>query len=209
MVRSCDKACVGILALLSSVLVTSQLATASDGEDVVVSLFNGRNLEGWKSEGKAHWEVQDGLLIGRQGENNSPGDLLTEAAYANFDLIVEFRVTWPANSGVWYRYQSADQSYQADILEYKNPVAWTGTLYCTGKMFIAINKDPELVHRDSWNTLRIRADGNHHVVWLNGTEVANVRDDTSARGRIGFQIHAGDEFAKMQIAVKKVELRAL
>ena len=172
-----------------------------------IALFNGRDLAGWKQTGRARWEVRDGVLIGQQGPENAPGDLLTEASFADFELKVTFRVEWPANSGVWYRYQSARQAYQADILEYKDPLAWTGTLYCTGKMFIAINEDPQLVNRNDWNTLVIRAVGNRHIVVLNGTTVADVRDDTSDHGRIGFQIHAGDQFAKMRLFVKEVSLR--
>jgi type 1 glutamine amidotransferase len=107
------------------------------------ALFNGKDLAGWVEEGKAHWEVKDGVLIGRQGANNAPGDLLTDKDFGDFELKVTFRVVWPANTGVWYRYQSASKALQADILEYQNPFALTGSLYCTGKMFIALNTDPK------------------------------------------------------------------
>lgn len=172
-------------------------------------LFNGKDLSGWQAEGAARWSIQEGVLVGQQGANREAGDLLTEQEFENFEVTVVFRVEWPANTGIWYRYKSADQAFQADILEYKNPVAWTGTLYCTGKMFLAINKEPKLVRRDDWNTMRIRAQGNHHQIWLNGTQVADVKDDTSDRGRIGFQIHAGDEFEKMKLYVKEVTIQSV
>jgi hypothetical protein len=193
----------------SSLTAQSEELTAKTPAVGNTALFNGRDLSGWRAEGAARWSVQDGVLVGQQGAKREAGDLLTEQEFDNFDLTVVFRVEWPANTGVWYRYRSADQAFQADILEYKNPVAWTGTLYCTGKMFLAINKDPKLVRRDDWNTMRIRAHGNHHQIWLNGTEVADVKDDTSDRGRIGFQIHAGDEFEKMKLYVKEVTLRPI
>ena len=116
---------------------------------------------------------------------------------------------WPGNSGVWYRYQSANQAYQADILEYENPYALTGSLYCTGKMFIAINDKPEIVNREGWNTLVIRSVGNRQVLILNGKKVADVRDDTSRQGHIGFQVHQGDDFQDMKIEVKQLDLRDL
>ena len=172
-------------------------------------LFNGRDLAGWTQEGGARWEVQDGLLIGRQGDNNAAGDLLSDASYDDFELHVTFRVQWPANSGVWYRYQSAKKAFQADILEYEDPFALTGTLYCTGKRFIAVNEDATLVNRDGWNTFVIRAVGTRQVLFLNGEKLADVRDDTSDRGRIGFQIHPGRQFAKMRILVKEVTIRPL
>jgi len=174
-----------------------------------VKLFNGRDLTGWKRIGHANWRVKNGLLIGTQGPDNAPGDLLSEATFADFQLDVIFQVVWPANSGVWYRYQSADQAYQADILEYRNPYALTGSLYCTGKMFLATNTNPKLVDRDGWNRLVIRAVGNRQTIYLNGHQVADVRDDTSSHGRIGFQVHPGDAFTGMQIRIRRVALRAL
>ena len=172
-------------------------------------LFNGKDLTGWRPEGNARWEVKDGLLVGRQGPNEAAGDLLTEATFDDFELTVTFKVVWPANSGVWYRYQSPQKAYQADILEFKKPVAYSGTLYCPGKMFLAINDDPTLVHHEGWNELRIRAVGNRHVISLNGTKVADVRDDGSRRGSIGLQVHPGAQFANMRILVKAFRIRSI
>ncbi len=172
-------------------------------------LFNGKDLTGWKAVGGARWQVKDGVLIGRQGQNNEPGDLLTEKSYNDFELSVTFKVEWPANTGVWYRYQSAQRTYQADILEYKKPFALTGSLYCPGKLFLAVNTDAALVNREGWNTLLIRAVGDRQNIFLNGKKVADVRDDTSDHGRIGFQVHAGAQFAKMRVLIKAVSIRQL
>ena len=174
-----------------------------------VKLFNGKDLSGWEAEGGAKWVVQDGLLIGTQGPNNTPGDLFTEASYDNFLLTVTWKVEWPCNSGVWFRYQSPGKAYQADILEYKNPVCYSGTLYCPGKMFLAMNEDPTLVNRDGWNTFKIRCEGDHSQIWLNGRQVADVHDDTTATGKIGFQVHPGDEFGPMKIIVREMTLKEL
>ncbi|MGI9427637.1 MAG: 3-keto-disaccharide hydrolase [Bythopirellula sp.] len=172
-------------------------------------LFNGKDLTGWKAEGDARWEVTDGLLIGRQGPDDAPGDLFTKAEFENFELTVIYRVVWPANTGIWYRYQSPKKAYQADILEYKKPIAYSGTLYCPGKMFLAINDDEELIDKKGWNTMVIRAEGDRHRIRLNGTQVADIRDGVTKSGRIGFQIHAGSQFADMRIVVKEVRIRKL
>ena len=134
---------------------------------------------------------------------------MTEASFADFEVEVVFRVQWPANSGVWYRYQSADQAYQADILEYQDPVALSGSLYGTGQMFLAVNEDPKLVNREGWNSLRIRTVGTRQIILLNDVQVADVRSDISDRGRIGFQVHPGAEFGSMQIVIKAVLLRPI
>lgn len=181
----------------------------ADPDAPPINLFNGRDLTGWVAEGDADWTVQDGLLIGKQGAGNAPGDLLTQDSFDDFELTVTFRVEWPANTGVWFRYQEAKKSYQADVLEYKEPFALTGTLYCPGKLFLAINDNPDIVNREGWNTIVVRAVGDHLMVFLNGHKTADVRDDTSDHGRIGFQVHAGTQFAKMKVIVKEVQLRPL
>ena len=181
----------------------------ADPAAAMTPLFNGKDLTGWKAEGKAVWEVKDGMLIGRQGNRGAPGDLFTEKSFDDFELKVTFKVVWPANSGVWYRYQAGNKTYQADILEYKKPVAFTGTIYCPGKMFIAINADKSLVNREGFNTMLIRAAGNRHVVFLNGKKVADARDDLSKTGKIGFQVHAGRRYKGMQIIVKEIGIRGI
>ncbi len=174
-----------------------------------IRIFNGQDLTGWEATGGAKWVVKDGLLIGTQGENNAPGDLFTADTYRDFVLTVTYRVEWPCNSGVWFRYQSPDKAYQADILEYKNPECYSGTLYCPGKMFLAMNTDKTLVNRDDWNTMKIRAEGEHIQIWLNGRQVADVRDNTTDSGRIGFQVHPGAEFGPMKIVVREILLKVL
>lgn len=174
-----------------------------------IPLFNGKDLTGWQAEGNAVWKVEKGMLIGTQGPNDAHGELLTTDTYRDFHLKVTYRVAWPANTGIWFRYQSGGQAYQADILEYRNPVAYSGTIYCPGKMFLAINDDPDLVNHEGWNTMDIRAEGPRLRVWLNGFQVADVKDDTTDHGRIGFQVHAGKEFEAMKIMVRQVLLQPL
>lgn len=172
-------------------------------------LFNGKDLTGWQTEGNARWAVENGLLIGTQGDKNAPGDLFTTDSFTDFEATVVYRTEWPCNSGVWFRYQNPDKAYQADILEYTNPVAYSGTLYCPGKLFLAINADKTLVNRDGWNTIKIRAQGDHVQLWFNDKQVADVHDATTDSGKIGFQVHPGAEFGPMKIVVREVQLKKL
>jgi hypothetical protein len=172
-------------------------------------LFNGKDLTGWEPSGNAKWAVNDGLLIGTQGENNAPGDLFTKRKFKDFDLTCIYRVEWPCNTGIWFRYQSPKRTYQADILEYKNPVCYSGSLYCPGKMFIAMNEDKSLVNREGWNTMKVCAKGDHLQIWINDHKVADVHDDSTNSGKIGFQVHPGDQFGKMKIVVKEILIKEL
>ena len=174
-----------------------------------IRIFNGKNLTGWEPSGGAKWVVENGSIVGTQGDNYAHGDLFTKDTYKDFLLTTTYRVEWPCNTGIWFRYQSPSKTFQADILEYKNPVCYSGSLYCPGKMFIAMNTDKTLVDRDGWNTMKVRAEGDHLQVWINGHQVANVHDETTDSGKIGFQVHPGDEFGPMKIVVRELLLKPL
>lgn len=170
-------------------------------------LFNGRDLTGWEPSGGAVFKVEDKCIVGTQGPKFAPGDLFTTDNYADFELLVTYRVVWPANTGVWFRYQNDRKAYQADILEWPKPVAYSGTLYAPGKMFLAANLDKTLEHHDGWNTMRVVARGDHLQIWLNGKQTADVHDKDIPDGRIGFQVHPGEQFGKMKIIVREAKIR--
>lgn len=187
--------------------------TGAKAEEGWISLFNGKDLTGWKGEGKAEWKAVDGMLVGKQGPDNAPGDLLTEKSFKDFELTCTYKCTWPCNSGIWFRYQNANLAYQADVLDWKNPVAFTGSLYSPGypkgQTFLVIHLDKNLEKRDDWNTFKITAQGDHIVIVLNGKTTADVHDSHVAEGKIGFQVHPGAEFAPMSITVKEIKIKPL
>jgi hypothetical protein len=188
-------------------------ATASDAPARKAAawkpLFDGKSLAGWKPDGKAVWTVENGCIVGVQGPGSTPGDLFTEQEFSDFELRVTYKIQWPANSGIWFRYQSPEKSYQADILEYKDPVAYSGSLYCPGKMFIFTNKAKNLEKHEDWNTMLIRAQGDALGITLNGVTTGQINDASFAAGRIGFQVHPGDEFKNMKITVREVMIKDL
>ncbi len=199
----CIGVLVGVLGCADSVI------SKEDKKAGWVALFNRKDLKGWEATGGAEWTVENNYLVGTQGEDNAPGDLFTEDSYDDFDLKCVYRVVWPCNTGIWFRYQSPQKAYQADILEYKDPECYSGTLYCPGKMFLAMNEDKSLVNRQDWNTMNVRAIGDHLQIWLNGAKVADVHDTTTGSGKIGFQVHPGAQFGAMKIIVKELILREL
>lgn len=191
-----------------TILLFAGVAHSLAAEDWI-PLFNGKNLDGWEQTGQAEWFVKDGVLIGTQTTGKG-GDLVSLKEWQDFELRFVYRVRWPANSGVWFRYdKEKKRGYQFDILKYANPVAYSGSLYCPGKLFITSNLTEALENREGWNLGTIRAQGQELALTLNGFPVGSCRDDTLDRGRLGVQVHGGDGFKGMQIAFKKIELRPL
>ena len=172
-------------------------------------LFNGRDLAGWRKTGTAVFGVQDGCLVGTQTDGKG-GDLWSQADFDDFELRVTYRVVWPANSGFWFRFDlKKGKGYQYDVLKWPKPVAFSGTLYCPGKMFLTRNLTESLENRDGWNEARVRAAGDELTLWLNGTKTGTVRDKTLRSGKIGIQVHGGNQFKGMKITIKKMEVRSL
>src|SRR5690606_11253296 len=114
--------CLGLLAT----------AVAQGGGDRGVSLFNGRNLDGWHQlNGHAKYTVENGEIVGTTvaGEPNS--FLVTDQTYGDFILDLEFKVAPTMNSGIQIRSDSsADYNnyrvhgYQVEIDP--APRAWSG-----------------------------------------------------------------------------------
>ena len=88
--------------LILTICMGSQVQ-ADQPPDGFVSIFNGKDLTGWKvNEGgkQSVWGAADGLLFvdGRGG-----GWLLTEKEYGDFEIRLEYKMPDHGNSGVGLR----------------------------------------------------------------------------------------------------------
>jgi len=174
-------------------------------------LFDGKTLAGWEKTGNAAWSIEDGAIVGRQGPGGAAGDLFTEKHWKDFDLEAEWKMRWPGNSDIWFRYSGPKTGYQADFIDQpSHPGVLSGSLYCVGKAFIAENRDASSVNKDDWNSLRIRASGNRFEIRQNGKKVIEATDDAfPAAGSIGIQVHPGDDFTGMEVRVRNLRIRSL
>ncbi len=189
-------------------LAATRLPAAASGW---ISLIQGNSLAGWKAEGKAAWSVRDGAIVGTGAPGGTGGDLFTEKQWTDFELEAEWRMRWPGNSGIWFRWSGPRTGYQVDILDQpSHPGVLSGSLYCMGKAFIAENRDPATVNKDDWNRLLVRVTGDHIVVEQNGKKVVDVRDKTfPGPGSVGIQVHTGKAFDGMEVRVRNLRLRPL
>ena len=104
---------VGTCALFAAaVLRPARLYAVEPSTEGFISLFNGRDLEGWHTNSGriGHgtgglWQVEDGVLT---GEQNPPGSgngglLLTDRQLADFELLIDMYPDWGPDSGVFFR----------------------------------------------------------------------------------------------------------
>jgi len=75
--------------------------TDREKEAGFVSLFNGRNLDGWVGN-KVSYTIEDGMIVIKPG-NDSGGNLYTEKEYSDFIFRFEFQLTPGANNGLGVR----------------------------------------------------------------------------------------------------------
>src|SRR6187402_1770506 len=68
-----------------------------------ISLFNGKDLSGWKINGTEKWYVENGEMICESGPDKQYGYLSTNKSYKNFILTVEFKQEANGNSGIFFR----------------------------------------------------------------------------------------------------------
>lgn len=109
--RSINKI-IGTVCLLLSV----SLANSQDSK--WESLFNGKDLKGWKQlNGKAIYKVEKGEIVGITVPDEPNTFLATEKVYGDFIFEVDFKVDIHMNSGVQFRSEIRDANDQnTDLL---------------------------------------------------------------------------------------------
>ena len=160
------------------------------------SLFNGKDLTGWKIYGTEKWFVEDGLLICESGPDKGYGYLATEKFYKNFDLTVEFLQEANGNSGVFFRSTIEGTKISGWQCEVAPKGHDTGGIYESyGRGWLKqIDDDKEnILKPDQWNKLRIKVVGDQVQTWLNGKPMVDFSDEKigKANGSIALQIHDG------------------
>ena len=160
-------------------------------------LWDGRTTEGWrgaKLDGfpESGWEINDGVLTIRAtdgGESTGPGDIVTTASYSDFELVVDFKITEGANSGIKYfvdpdlnketgsaigcEFQILDDQRNPDA---KMGVAGNRTVGSLYDLIAAENlsvpgRAKQFKGVGQWNRARIVSRDGHVEHWLNGEKV--------------------------------------
>ncbi|NKI26465.1 protein of unknown function [Arenibacter nanhaiticus] len=160
------------------------------------SLFNGKNLDGWKAYGTEKWYVEDGLLISESGPDKQYGYLATEKEYNDFEVTLEFKQEANGNSGVFIRSTIDGTKVSGWQVEVAPKGLHTGGVYESygrGWLIKPAAEKEKVLKEGAWNKMKIRVVGGTLTSWLNGTEMITITDDKIAQGRgsIALQIHDG------------------
>ena len=160
------------------------------------SIFNGKNLDGWKVYGTEKWYVEEGELVCESGPNREYGYLATEKKYKNFILELSFYQESDGNSGVFFRSSIEGTKISGWQVEVAPPGFHSGGIYESygrGWLIKPLSKYDDIVKMKSWNKMKIKVVDENVTTWINGKKMINLSDDRigDAIGSIALQIHDG------------------
>jgi hypothetical protein len=161
------------------------------------NLFNGKDLSGWTIHGTEKWYVDAGELVCESGPDKQYGYLSTQKQYKNFILTLSFKPEADGNSGVFIRSGIEGTKISGWQVEVAPPGHNSGGIYESygrGWLIKPKDEDQQLVKMGSWNTMRIKVQGDVVSSWINGKIVIDgFRDEKIGKGEgfIALQIHDG------------------
>lgn len=160
------------------------------------SIFNGKDLSGWKIYGTEKWYVEDGTLVCESGPDKEYGYLATEKFYKDFDLTLEFKQESDGNSGVFFRSTITGtkiKGWQCEVAPQGHDTGGIYESYGRGWLVQIPDEKENILKEGEWNKLRLRVVGDKVETWLNGEKMVELTDEKigEADGSIALQIHSG------------------
>ena len=184
------------------------------------TLFNGKDLSGWvQRNGKASYEVKNGIIIGTTVPDQPNSFLCTDKDYGDFILELEFMVDSTMNSGIQFRSLSDPNIMNGRVHGYQMEIdpsqrAWSGGIYDEGRRLwlysLEYNPSAKKAFRNGqWNKYRIECIGAHIRTFVNGVPAAYMIDDLTPKGFIALQVHSigKDEKPGKQIMWRNIRIK--
>lgn len=151
--------------------------TPKEKEAGFISLFNGRNLDGWTGN-KTSYTVENGMIVIKPGDD-SGGNLYTEKEYSDFVFRFEFQLTPGANNGLGIRTpMEGDAAYvgmelqildnTASIYADLEPYQYHGSVYG-----VIPARRGFLRPVGEWNYQEVTARGTNIKIVLNGAVIVD------------------------------------
>jgi hypothetical protein len=187
--------------LFPAILLLTGLAAAEPEK-----IFNGANLDGWKTQGASYWRAADGILTGQSDDKMQNSVLWSEKRFKDFIVELEFRFSGDIDSGIFLRHENeqvqigVSRSLKRDM---------TGSPYIGSKRGYPQEASgvKEALKEGEWNRMKIVAKGNTYTVTINGKQVIEYVSDTAKEsGPIGLQVHPG---VKMKVEFRDVTVAPL
>ncbi len=175
-------------------------------------LFDGKTLKGWHAVGGGKWTVENGAIVGRADSDKLYGLLFSDDEYQDFTVRLKFKCL-AGDSGFYIRtvFKQPDQAHGNQV-QVGLVGSGTGGIYESyGRGWIDKPSDElqkKLLKDGDWNDMVITAKGGNIQVYVNGTQTADLKNDTSRpQGHFALQMHSGNlmHILFKDIAIKMAE----
>ena len=176
-----------------------------------VSLFNGKDLSGWKIHGTEKWFVENGNLVCESGPDKQYGYLSTDKSYKNFELTLEFKQEANGNSGVFFRSSIEGvkiSGWQCEVAPVNHHTGGIYESYGRGWLIQPDSTKEKYLKTGKWNKLKLKVVGDEVTTWLNGHQMIYIKDEKigAGNGFIALQIHDG---GGIKVRWKKIMIKEL
>ena len=189
---------------LTTIGCAEDKATTTEESVEVMTLFDGKTLEGWKSlkpENAKFWSVVDGVITASNGDKKMPVNtyLASTSEYQDFEFTCDFRLSGDQNSGgiinsgIQYRSLLKTQKKKAKdgtiieipiIVGYQADIGkkWWGGIYDEHRRRKLVAGDAKALlasegfKHDNWQDYKIVCKGNHHQLFINGFLTADYTE---------------------------------
>ncbi len=207
--------------IFAIIITLTGLTCTVTAQEKWVSLFNGKNLKGWKQlNGQASYDATEGTIKGTTVLGSPNSFLCTTADYQDFILEYEFLVDPQLNSGVQIRSHSLKEYQNGRVHGYQIEIdpserGWTAGVYDEARRgwLYPLTDNPtaqKAFKQNEWNKIRVEAIGKTIRTWLNGVPTSNLTDDMDSTGFIALQVHGvGNDAKKAGIAVQWKNIRIM
>ena len=194
-----------LLAIIGAIILVLPIHGGGDPPKGFTSLFNGKDLDGWKSTGNMKvWGADNGVIF---CEGGGGGYLMTTKEFGDYELRLEYKMPKGGHSGVAIRSPlKGDPAYVGMEIQLIDDEGWPGKLekwQNTGGIYNVV--PPKKINNrpiGEWNKMTITAKGRQITIVNNGETLVDANLDgyvkehgkrhpgileSNKQGHIGFQ----------------------
>lgn len=184
-----------------------------------INLFDGKTFKGWEGDTVHTWRIENNSLIGGSLKDTVPHNefLATTEQFGDFELSLQFKLvgTGFVNAGIQFHSQRLKEpayemtGYQADLGK-----DYWASLYDESRRNKTLAKpSADLIQKtltsDQWNDYKIRSQGSHIQIWLNGVQTVDYKETDITiphKGFLALQIHGG---GKAEVSYRNIDIKRL
>jgi hypothetical protein len=174
--------------MLRAALILLAAASIAPAQDGWISLFNGKDLTGWKvNESPATFTVKEGAIVAHGPRSHCfyMGPVQNHD-FKDFELKVDVMTLPKANGGIYFHTAYQDSGWPEKGFEVQVNNSYPGDPVKTGSLYHVKDVGEPFAKDNEWFTEHIVVRGNKVTISVNGKEVVNWTQPADWKGTSDF-----------------------